>query len=78
MTIKDGTKIIVNKYPNMSIIECLDFPEFYAFAIVDKGKEDEGFGGGYITVNKTDGGISSFNPTMDLQLFMSAKPIDVN
>ena len=77
MPIKDALQIIINKLPGMSVIECLEFPEFYAFALAEKGKEKEDFGGGYHTINKRDGSLSTFIPTMDFQLFQSAIPIDL-
>lgn len=77
MTAKEALEIIKGKYPDMSVIECLEFPDFYGFALTEKGEEDEPTGGGYITVSKEDGTISAFTPTMDLELFLSAKFIDL-
>lgn len=76
MSVKDAMQIIEKEYPDMSIVECLEFPEFYGFALTEKGRENEPFGGGYVTVSKTNGDVSIFIPTDDLQLFMSAKPIE--
>ena len=76
MLIEEALKIIKNNFPEMEIIECLEFPEFYAFAIIGKGAEHRDFGGGYNTVSKRDGSLSTFTPTADIQLFMSAKSVD--
>lgn len=77
MLFKDALKTIKDAFPQIEIIECLEFPEFYAFALIDKGKEKEDVGGGYNTVSKRDGSLSTFAPTMDIHLFMSAKSVDL-
>ena len=78
MTANEAARILREKFNDKSIIECLDFADFYAFAIVDKGKEDDDFAGGYYTVNKRTSSISTFNPTDDLETYLSAKSIDIN
>lgn len=78
MTANEAARILTEKYNEKSIIECLDFADFYAFAIVDKGKEKEEFAGGYYTVNKKTSSISTFNPTDDLDAYLKAKIIDID
>lgn len=75
MTAIDALKIIQEKYPDMFIRGCLDFPDFYAFALCPV--ENEPFGGGLHTVSKSDGSLSTFNLTQDLELFMAAKRINI-
>ena len=55
-------------------IEALDMGSFWAFAF---GEKDELCGGGYVTVDKTTGDVSTFLPTENLALFRKAKPIKV-
>ena len=76
MTVEIALKIIKEKYPDMIIVECLNFQKFYAFALLEN--KEEPIGGGYITVNKLNGDTSTFNPTDDLQLYMNAQLIDIN
>ena len=78
MTVKEAAQVILREYPDKSIVGCLDFPAFFAFALVDKGREGELFGGGYDTVNKADGTLGSFSPTDDLELFRKAKKIKLS
>lgn len=78
MTAKEAYVIIKKENPGMVTIECLEFLDFYAFGLTEKGKEDEQIGGGYITVNKTSGEIGGFNPTEDFDAFFAAKPIDID
>ena len=75
MTVNEAARIIMTEYPDKAIVECLDFPAFFAFALVDKGREGELFGGGYDTVNKLDGTVGSFSPTDDLELFHRARKV---
>lgn len=77
MTAKEAKTIVENKYPNQTVVECLDFSDFFAFALAEKGKENEDFGGGYITLNKETKKLGSFNPTEDLDSFVKAKSIEV-
>ena len=77
MTVKDASRIVMAHRPNKTIIECLEFPNFYAFAMVDKGRENEWFLGGYYTVDKVDGTIDGFSPVDDVDALFAAKPIDL-
>ena len=77
MTVKDASRIVTAHRPNKTIIECLEFPTFYAFAMVDKGRENELFLGGYYTVDKADGTIDGFSPADDWGALSTAKPIDL-
>ena len=78
MTAKKAAEILKSKYNNKSIVECLEFADFFAFALTDKGKEKELRGGGYNTVNKKTGIISTFNPIQNMSAYMAAKLIDIN
>ena len=78
MTAKEAYEIIKKENPGMVTIECLEFLDFYAFALTEKGREDEQIGGGYFTVNKTSGEIGAFNPTEDFDAFFAAKSIDID
>ena len=77
MTVKDASGIITAYRPDKTIIECLEFPDFYAFAMVDKGREGELYLGGYYTVGKADGAIDSFSPVDDVDALLAAKQIDL-
>lgn len=55
-------------------VEALDMGEFWAFAFTEKG---EMVGGGYIAVDKNGGGMTSFNPTQNFDLFRKAKLINI-
>lgn len=75
MTANDAYEVIKKANPKMSVVECLEFPEFYAFALVPKGKEGEPIGGGYDTVDKRTGELGAFNPIEDFGAFRAAKKI---
>ena len=78
MTAKEAYEIIKKEQSGMVAIECLEFPDFYAFGLTEKGEEDEAFGGGYYTVNKISGELNTFTPTQDFEAFFAAKTIDTN
>ena len=78
MTAKEAYKIIKQAYAEMVVIECLEFPDFYAFGLTEKGKENESVVGGYFTVAKDSGKLGGFNPTSDFEAFFAAKSIDVS
>lgn len=78
MTVQNAYEIVKRKYPDMVAIECLDFPDFYAFGLVEKGREPEEVGGGYVTINKDSGKIGGFTPTQDFEAFFAAKEIPVD
>ena len=78
MTAKEASQILKSKYKDMSIVEYLNFVDFFAFALIANGKETESFAGGYDTVDKKTGSISTFNPTEDMASYMSADSIDIN
>lgn len=75
MTANDAYEIIKKKYPKFSVVSCLEFPGFYAFALVPKGKEGEPIGGGYHTIDKRSGKQGAFNPIEDFDAFRAAKRI---
>lgn len=77
MTIQEAYNKIKNNNPDKVIVECLEFVDFYAFALTDKGSEDEPAGGGYVTINKTSGEIGAFSPVQDFDAFFAAKKIDL-
>ena len=78
MIAKEVYEIIKKEYPGLKVIECLEFPDFYAFGLTEQGKEDEAFGGGYHIINKTSGELNTFTPTQDFEAFFAAKIIDTN
>lgn len=78
MTAKEAMQIIKSKYTDMSVIECLDFPDFFAFGLTVKGAEGEDVGGGYFTVAKNSGKLGEFTPMQDFEAFLTAKQIDIN
>lgn len=78
MSLEDAIKVIEKEYPDMVILEYWDFPDFFGFVLTEKGREDEPFGGGWDTVNKTDGTIGVFNPIDDFDLFRKAKKIQID
>lgn len=75
MTVKEAYEIIKKDNPGMVAVECLEFADFYAFGLAEKGKEDELIGGGYNTVNKTSGKLGGFNPVQDFEAFFAAKRV---
>ena len=77
VTAKEAYKIIKKKYPDKVVVECLEFNNFYAFALADKGTENEPFGGGYDTVDKNTGKIDVFSPMEDFEAFFTAKKIKI-
>ena len=77
MNAKEAMRTIKNKYPSKVVVECLEFNDFYAFALSEPGRENEDVGGGYDTVSKKNGNVSTFNPTEDFEAFMSATGIDI-
>lgn len=78
MKAKEAAEIIKRKNEDFVIIDCLEFDDFFAFALTEKGRENELFGGGYDTVSKKDGSTSTFNPVQDFDKFFAAKHIDIN
>ena len=76
MTVQEAYEIVKDKYQGMVAVDCLEFPDFYAFGLTEKGREDEPVGGGYVTVNKQSGVLGGFSPTQDFDAFFAAKPID--
>ena len=77
MTAKDASRIVMALRPNKTIIECLEFPDFYAFAMVDKGREGEWYLGGYWTVGKADGAIGDLRPVDDWDALSVIRQIDL-
>ena len=78
MTVQNAYEIVKRKYPDMVAIECLDFSDFYAFGLAEKGRETEEVGGGYVTINKDSGELGGFTPTQDFEAFFAAKEIPVD
>lgn len=77
MNIHEAAKLVRGKYKDKVINECLELSNFYAFSLVEKGRENELCGGGYHTVDKTTGELSVVNPIRNLKVFMEAKKIDI-
>lgn len=78
MTVQKAYEIVKQINPRMVAVECLEFPDFYAFALVEKEFEKELSGGGYNTVNKITGEVGVFNPTQDFESFFEAKSINID
>lgn len=78
MTAKNAYRIVRAEYPDMVAIECLELADTYAFALADKGREDELLAGGYTTVNKTTGKIGGLNPLYHADAISEAKEIPIN
>lgn len=77
MTAKEAYAIARNEFPGKIAVGCLEFPDFFSFELVDVGMEDELFGCGLTTVNKTTGEIGCFLPQEDFKAFRAAKKINV-
>lgn len=77
MTAKDASRIIAESRPDKTITGCLEFPNFYAFTMKDKGYEGDKHYGCCYTVDKSDGTTGTFNPTSNLDAVLSAKKIDI-
>lgn len=77
MTAKEAHDIIKKQYPNMTSIECLEFADFFAFALVETGRENESIATAYNTVDKNTSALSVFNPIEDFDSYFAAKSIDL-
>lgn len=73
MKVKEAYKIIKPKYADKKLLECLEFNNFFAFLFAEN--DEETVGGGYDTVDKRTGNVSTFNPTEDFDSFFKAKQI---
>ena len=78
MTAQEAYKIVKQENPGMVAIDCIEFDDFFAFGLTDKGFEDELCGGGFITVNKISGKTGGYTPTENLEAFVAAKRIDID
>jgi hypothetical protein len=78
MTVQEAYEIVKKENPGMVAIVCLEFTEFYAFGLTEKGRENEPIGGGFITVNKSTGETGGFSPTEDFDAFFAAKDIPID
>lgn len=78
MTAKEAMQKIKSKYTGMSVIGCFELPDSFVFALTEKGKEDEVFGGGYYTIEKGNGKFGGISSLELSEIFSSAKPIDIN
>lgn len=78
MTVQEAYKIIKKEYPEKVVVECLEFADFYAFALAEKGTEGQPRGGAYDTVDKVSGELDGFNPITDFDAFFSAKKIPID
>lgn len=74
---REAYEKIKSDNPDKVVVECLEFADFYAFALADKGSEDETAGGGYDTINKTTGENGTFSPVQDFDAFFAAKTVDL-
>jgi hypothetical protein len=78
MTVQEAYANIKSNNPDKIVVECLEFDDFYAFALKDKGTENEDAGGGYDTINKATGNMGTFIPVQDFDAFFAAKQIDIS
>ena len=79
MNVKEAYKIIEDKYPGGVVVECLESDNFYAFALADKKyASEEFFVGGYHTVEKKSGKMSTLNPLRDCKIIQKCNKVDVN
>lgn len=69
--------LILKKTTTRVAKACREFPEFYAFFMVEKEHFDEDYVGGFDTVNKTTGKIDAFSPVEDFDAYFKSKPIDI-
>ena len=75
MKANDAYKIIKEKHENEKLLECLEFDSFFAFLFAEN--ESDIVGGGYDTVDKNTGDVSTFNPTSDLDSFFKAEQVPI-
>ena len=78
MTAKESYNILKNEFPEQTVVGSLEFDDFYAFTLRDKGKEDELVGGCMITVDKKSGSIGSFLPQQNFKAYLAAKEINLS
>ena len=67
MTVQEAYEIIKKENPRMKVIQCLDFAEFYAFALADKNWSGELVAGAYTTVNKNTREVGILFPYEDFE-----------
>ncbi len=77
LSAKEALNIVQNAKPECKAIECLEFKDFYAFFMVPKTYNEQDVAGAYDTVNKNTGLLATFHPTENLDLYMSAKVIEL-
>ena len=75
MDAREAYKTIKEKHENEKLLECLEFDGFFAFLFAET--ESDMVGGGYDTVDKNTGEISTFNPTTDLDSFFKAEQVPI-
>lgn len=64
---------VLKRVPTMKIIQTLDLPSRYVFAVSPKDSEEDGvLDDPFIAVDKNSGKVSGFNPQMDLENFKKA------
>lgn len=68
---------IIKKSTQKVVVSCIETDEFFGFAMIEEENKNESFGGGYLTVNKSNGEIGAFTPAQDIQLYIRAKQIDI-
>ena len=78
MTVKEAYEIIKKENPGMKAVDCLEFADFYAFALADESWNGELLGGGYNTVNKTTGKTGGINPAHNYEAFLEATEIPID
>lgn len=76
MKVQDAYKSVEKLKPECKLLECLEFDDFYAFFMVPKSYTEDDIAGAYDTVNKKTGLLGTFNPTENLDLYMSGKVVE--
>lgn len=78
MTAKESYNIIKGEFPELVVVGSLEFNDFYAFTLRNKGEENESIGGCMVTVDKKTGGIGGFLPQQDFKAYLAAKEIPLS
>ena len=74
MNINQALQKAHTKVDNLDCIGVLDMGEMWAFAF---GKKGEMCGGAYITVDKSNGELGTFNPIQNFELFRKSKRVAI-
>ena len=73
MTKEIAKEKVLKKVPTMKVIQELELPSRYVFALSPKESDEDGvLDDPFIAVDKKTGKVSGFNPQMDLENFKKA------